>query len=297
MRLILETPLPLQVGDRVLLRDPGRRHVVGGRRCSTPHRLTDRRGAAKARAASLATDHGNPDAGAELKRRGAASRGLLAAIGVPSATLSTRRDLRRVVAGRRDRSGRNGGARSMTSSIVDRPGSSMPASAMRIWSERSASTTRSWCHPLVRSCPDLEDAGGRVRGVGAHRRSGRISRRLCRDLQDRLKPNPSPHPSSRASAPSGSAAANLARQPRRARSCSCPETSRSFRPRQMLPLSDCVSCRSRSRSPRLVRRSAPPGESPSRCSSTSTGSASLNESTAICAGCGSSRPACAPNVG
>ena len=84
VRLILDTPLPLQVGDRVLLRDPGRRHVVGGATVLDPAPPPlRRRGAAKARAASLATDHGNPDAGAELKRRGAASRGLLAAIGVP----------------------------------------------------------------------------------------------------------------------------------------------------------------------------------------------------------------------
>jgi selenocysteine-specific elongation factor len=84
VRLLFDTPLALQVGDRVLLRDPGRRQVVGGATVLDPAPPPlRRRGAAAARAASLAADRGVPDAGAELARRGAVTRSLLAAIGVP----------------------------------------------------------------------------------------------------------------------------------------------------------------------------------------------------------------------
>jgi selenocysteine-specific elongation factor len=83
-RLMLGAPLPLQVGDRVLLRDPGLRQVVGGATVLDPAPPSlRRRGAAKARALSLAADRGVPDVGRELARRGTASRKLLAAIGVP----------------------------------------------------------------------------------------------------------------------------------------------------------------------------------------------------------------------
>ncbi|MHB8489540.1 MAG: selenocysteine-specific translation elongation factor, partial [Candidatus Dormibacteria bacterium] len=84
VRLALGAPTPLQVGDRVLLRDPGRRQILGGATVLDPAPPPlRRRGAARARAASLAADQGTPDAGAELARRGAASRELLRAIGVP----------------------------------------------------------------------------------------------------------------------------------------------------------------------------------------------------------------------
>ena len=168
VRLVLETPLPLQVGDRVLLRDPGRRHVVGGATVLDPAPpLLRRRGAAKARAASLAADHGIPDAGAELKRRGAASRGLLAAIGVPvgdppppgvisagswlvTETLweEWRRALHEVIDRR-------------PPELLDAGVSHADlARALRLDDPQLVS-------PLVRSCPDLEDAGGRVRKRGS----------------------------------------------------------------------------------------------------------------------------------
>jgi selenocysteine-specific elongation factor len=83
-RVTLETPVPLSVGDRVLLRDPGLRHVLGGATVLDPLPPSlRRRGAARARAAALHADAGRADLTAELVRRGAASRSLLDALGVP----------------------------------------------------------------------------------------------------------------------------------------------------------------------------------------------------------------------
>lgn len=69
-RLRLARPLPLRIGDRALLRDPGRHHVAGGVTVLDvqPPGLT-RRGAAAARAAELATLTGEPDLRSELSRR------------------------------------------------------------------------------------------------------------------------------------------------------------------------------------------------------------------------------------
>ncbi len=83
VRLTLETPLPLAVGDRVLLRDPGLRHVLGGATVLDPlPPPLRRRGAARARAAELDADTGSADLASELVRRGAATRALLDAIGI-----------------------------------------------------------------------------------------------------------------------------------------------------------------------------------------------------------------------
>jgi selenocysteine-specific elongation factor len=70
VRLRLATPLPLRVGDRLLLRDPGARRVLGADvRDVDPPELR-RRGAARLRAADL-TAHGTGPAGAvaDLARR------------------------------------------------------------------------------------------------------------------------------------------------------------------------------------------------------------------------------------
>ncbi|MEV4465650.1 selenocysteine-specific translation elongation factor [Micromonospora echinofusca] len=82
-RLRLARPLPLLVGDRALLRDPGRHHVAGGVTVLdvAPPSLT-RRGAAAARAAVLATMDGRPDLAGELRRRRLARAGDLVRTGV-----------------------------------------------------------------------------------------------------------------------------------------------------------------------------------------------------------------------
>ena len=83
MRVRLATRLPFSVGDRLLLRDPGRRAIVGGATVldAAPPSLT-RRGAARLRAAALVDDTGAPNLTHELARRGAAPAALLEALGV-----------------------------------------------------------------------------------------------------------------------------------------------------------------------------------------------------------------------
>lgn len=83
IRLRLARPVPLHVGDRALLRDPGRHRVVGGGTVLdvVPPPLT-RRGAAAQRAVVLATMDGAPDEVGELVRRGPSRRGDLERMGV-----------------------------------------------------------------------------------------------------------------------------------------------------------------------------------------------------------------------
>ena len=69
VRLRLASPLPLRVGDRLLLRDPGTRRVLGADvRDVDPPELR-RRGAARQRAAELAAQPGGRGAAADLARR------------------------------------------------------------------------------------------------------------------------------------------------------------------------------------------------------------------------------------
>ncbi|MGA4684767.1 selenocysteine-specific translation elongation factor [Micromonospora sp. AB353] len=87
-RLRLVRPLPLLIGDRALLRDPGRHHVAGGVTVLDvdPPPLR-RRGAAAARAAVLAGLDGRPDLPGELRRRRLVRAGDLTRMGVaPAAT-------------------------------------------------------------------------------------------------------------------------------------------------------------------------------------------------------------------
>ncbi|MEO3819429.1 selenocysteine-specific translation elongation factor [Plantactinospora sp. B24E8] len=86
-RLRLARRLPLRVGDRALLRDPGRRHVAGGVTVLdvVPPGLA-RRGAAALRAGVLAGLDGRPDEHGELRRRGLARRRDLERMGVTVTT-------------------------------------------------------------------------------------------------------------------------------------------------------------------------------------------------------------------
>ncbi|MDT4985011.1 MAG: selenocysteine-specific elongation factor [Pseudonocardiales bacterium] len=84
VRLTLAQALPLQAGDRAVLRDPGRQTVAAGVLVldADPPPLT-RRGAARTRAADLRTATGHPDALTEIERRGAVRRDHLERLGVP----------------------------------------------------------------------------------------------------------------------------------------------------------------------------------------------------------------------
>jgi selenocysteine-specific elongation factor len=87
-RLRLAAALPLRVGDRALLRDPGRSHVAGGAAILDvdPPPLR-RRGSAAARAAELSTMDGAPSERDELRRRGLARRGDLERMGIAVSTV------------------------------------------------------------------------------------------------------------------------------------------------------------------------------------------------------------------
>ncbi len=84
-RLRLDRPLPLRIGDRALLRDPGRHHVAGGVTVLdvAPPGLS-RRGAATRRAAELSTMDGRVDLAGELRRRLLIGRDELDRMGVPA---------------------------------------------------------------------------------------------------------------------------------------------------------------------------------------------------------------------
>lgn len=88
VRLRLRRTLPLRIGDRAVLRDPGRRSVSAGLTVLdvAPPEL-HRRGAAAQRAAVLATMDGIPSAAAELARRGVARRADLIAMGLTRSDL------------------------------------------------------------------------------------------------------------------------------------------------------------------------------------------------------------------
>lgn len=85
-RLRLAGPLPLRIGDRLVLRDPSRHDLLAGLTVLDvcPPAL-HRRGAAAARARSLRAADGRPDLGAEVARRGAVRRAALTSMGVPAA--------------------------------------------------------------------------------------------------------------------------------------------------------------------------------------------------------------------
>jgi selenocysteine-specific elongation factor len=83
-RLTLNQPLPVQAGDRAILRDPGRQAIAAGLLVLDPDPpALNRRGAAAARATELASAGAQPDPIAEVRRRGAVRRDRLAALGVP----------------------------------------------------------------------------------------------------------------------------------------------------------------------------------------------------------------------
>ncbi|WP_243787649.1 selenocysteine-specific translation elongation factor [Saccharopolyspora gloriosae] len=87
-RLSLREPLPVRIGDRALLRDPGAHDIAGGAvLLDVRPRALGRRGAARERARELAGMDGVPDGAAELRRRRLVRRDELTAMGaeVPAA--------------------------------------------------------------------------------------------------------------------------------------------------------------------------------------------------------------------
>ncbi|AFM19874.1 selenocysteine-specific elongation factor SelB [Mycolicibacterium chubuense NBB4] len=98
-RLTLDRRLPLVFGDRILLRDPGGRHVLAGARVvdADPPALR-RRGDGARRAATLSAMGPDRDLGAEIARRGAVLREHLLQLGLLDAAAAPPADV--VVHGR-----------------------------------------------------------------------------------------------------------------------------------------------------------------------------------------------------
>ena len=82
VRLTLDAPLPLRVGDRVLLRDPGSRDVWGCTVLDPDPPALQRRGAARRRAELLAPSTGAPDVVDEVRRRTVVDVATLRRLGV-----------------------------------------------------------------------------------------------------------------------------------------------------------------------------------------------------------------------
>ncbi|NIZ89492.1 selenocysteine-specific translation elongation factor [Kineococcus rubinsiae] len=93
LRLQLDRPLPLWIGDRLLVREPAQHLVLGGAVVLdvAPPPLR-RRGAAAARAQVLAPLDGTPDEASELRRRGLVRAGDLRAMGVEVRSAAVARD-------------------------------------------------------------------------------------------------------------------------------------------------------------------------------------------------------------
>jgi selenocysteine-specific elongation factor len=89
VRLRLTEPLPLRIGDRAVLRDPGSRRLAGVVVLDVRPPGLGRRGAAAARATELAGMSERGDGAGELRRRGLVRAGELRAMGAepPSAPL------------------------------------------------------------------------------------------------------------------------------------------------------------------------------------------------------------------
>jgi selenocysteine-specific elongation factor len=83
-RLTLASPLPLWIGDRLLLRDPGSRRIVGATVLDVRPPELRRRGDGAVRRAELAAMTGRPDPLSELRRRHVITVGELRRMGCPA---------------------------------------------------------------------------------------------------------------------------------------------------------------------------------------------------------------------
>jgi selenocysteine-specific elongation factor len=81
-RLSLPFPLPVATGDRVILRDPGTRHIAGALVVDADPPALSRRGAAARRAVDVAAMGGIPDLSVEVARRDAMTVADAAALGI-----------------------------------------------------------------------------------------------------------------------------------------------------------------------------------------------------------------------
>jgi selenocysteine-specific elongation factor len=177
VRLTMPAALPLQAGDRTILRDPGFQRVVAGALVldADPPALR-RRGAAAARGRQLAAASGTPDLLTEVGRRGAARVADLAALGIPQSVL--------------DAAGADGGGTGGADSALRRDGEWLVTGAQ--WDQwvrdlGAAVDAQAMASPLDpglsadaarRACdlPDIRLLEAAARDAHLQLRSGRVSR-------------------------------------------------------------------------------------------------------------------------
>ena len=162
-RLTLERALPLRVGDRMLLRDPGDRRLWRVDVLDPDPPRLRRRGAAQRRAAQLAEADGTPRLADELARRGLAHRDRMRRIGVP------------VAHGAHLEAGPWLMSRGLAAALAERlvplveeHGHSHPLDrdvALTVLADRLGLPSPDLVVPLVR--PPLQVVGGRVRAPGS----------------------------------------------------------------------------------------------------------------------------------
>lgn len=87
VRLSLDAVLPMRVGDRVILRDPGNRRIWGAHVLDPLPPALRRRGAATARGAALAVMAATANREQEVQNRGIVATSTLRKLGVPAAEL------------------------------------------------------------------------------------------------------------------------------------------------------------------------------------------------------------------
>jgi selenocysteine-specific elongation factor len=192
-RLRLDRPLPLRIGDRALLRDPGRHHVAGGVTVLdvAPPPLR-RRGSARDRAVELSTMDARPDATGEVRRRRVVSRTDLLRMGVPDPPAPLAGDWL-VDPGHADRLARRLADAVATYEAAHPLESGLPLEAAR---HTLRLPDRALVAALAR--PPLTVHGGRVtaRAVGGDALPSPIARavaRIGRDLADRPFAAPDAH--------------------------------------------------------------------------------------------------------
>jgi selenocysteine-specific elongation factor len=186
-RLLLHTPLPVQAGDRALLRDPGQQRVAAGVVVLdvAPPPLA-RRGAARERAATLATSSGTPDAAAEVRRRGWASRSELAALGVLAPDTAAPEGVREVAGWLVDDATWEGW-RAELGRAVDEHRAAQPLDAglpHEAARRRVGVPDLGVLAALVAADPDIESVGGRLRRPGARPELGAGVAELAGRLAD-----------------------------------------------------------------------------------------------------------------
>ena len=269
-RLSLLHPLPVQTGDRAILRDPGRQAVADGVLVldaePTPLR---RRGAAARRAAELASQSGRPDLLTEVRRRGAVRRADLTALGLPT-DAPVPQEVREVEdwlvheqAWGAWVSAVAESVRAQTESTPLEPTVSLEAA------RRAAGVPDARLVPALAVAAGLEVIGGRLQVPGGAASLGPAEPAL-RELSSGWRPRRSWRPNATRCATGSWAAVRSPRRRRPDGCCGWTRTSSCSPPRPRWRCRSSPGCLSRSPSARPGRRWAPRGGWLCRCWSTST---------------------------